>query len=433
MGSTPGFYSELHELILSDYLRVEKSDIFYALMQEMEEMKALASPNIFMMIRPRGFGLSLCTEALYTVLERTRDFTQILRNDEERARAQKLPHHHVLMLNLKKVASKNAAEFSQELLTMLQQLYWEHHLHGAITNYTTPKSYFADLINELSERHQEKVVILIDNYDIPLIMASAMEPNERDQATATYLEMLNVLKHAKDKVQYAFLSGHIKFKLASDLSEGLPLVRDLSSSAKYDTLFGFTHDELINVFGAELEKVAQKHDLPKHLGVPLIEALYGGFSFSDRLIRMVCPVCVNHVITNNCKLLPYSAGGDYAFLKKALTRADDGFLWLFGKDGQDPLYASSIGLSPEGKELGSLLIQLGFASRQSVTEHDLDGFSTWRYKFVCPNEDMRRSLEIVRGNKDKDYALEEMECPQDLMQANDDERFGSAVNVDDGE
>ena len=88
MSNTSGFYSDLHELIISDYLRVEKSHIFYELMNEMEQVPSLASPNIFMMIRPRGFGLSLCSEALYSVLERTRDFTSALRDDEAREKSE---------------------------------------------------------------------------------------------------------------------------------------------------------------------------------------------------------------------------------------------------------------------------------------------------------------------------------------------------------
>lgn len=425
MSNTSGFYSDLHELIISDYLRVEKSHIFYELMDEMENIPALASPNIFMMIRPRGFGLSLCSEALYSVLERTRDFTSSLRSEEVQEKADKLPRHHVLMLNLKKVVSRNTAEFREQLLHMLQQLYWEHHLHGAITNYTTPKRYFADLIEELSERHHEKIVVLIDNYDIPLIMASAMSEECRNECTAIYLEMLNVLKHSKERVQYAFLTGHIKFRLASMLSEGLPLIRDISSSDKYDTLFGFTHDELQSVFGKELEKVAIKHHLPKEAGITLIEKCYGNFSFSDRLIRVTCPVCVNHVISNDYHLYPYSSGGDYTFLRKALSQNDDTLSWLFDKDGQDPLFARAIDFIPSGKDLGSLLIQLGFATREKVTEHTLDFFSTWRYRFTCPNEDMRRTLEIVRGSQDQAYAMQEIDITQEMQSDPNDDLYGS--------
>ena len=408
MNANPSFYSDLHELIISDYLKVEKSSVFFELMREMENTKPLASANIFLMIRPRGFGLSLCTEALNCVLERTRDFTQGLRTDEEKERAENLPRHHVILINLKKVASRTPLEFKEQLLAMLQQLYWEHHLNSAISNYTTPKSYFAELITELSERHREKIVVLIDNYDSPFIMASAMEERYRPEALATYLEMLNVLKHARDRVQYAFLSGHIKFRLASELSEGLPLVSDLSSSDKYDTLFGFTKEEVNQVFSEQLEKTAKAHDLNRDECLERICSLYGGFSFSDRLIKVVCPVCVNHVMANGFKFLPYSSGGDYAFLRKSLENNNDAFDWLYDKDGQDPLYGDSIGLSPLGKELGTLLIQLGFATRDRVIRHDLEGFSTWRYRFTCPNEDMRRTLAILRAQKDPSYALKEI-------------------------
>lgn len=407
LSSASDLYTSIHELIISDYLKAQKSSIFFELLSEMEERQELAYPNIFMMVRPRGFGLSLCTEAINSVLERTQEFTATLNSSQNKGLST-LPRHHVLFFNLKKVVSHTPHEFKEQLLKIIQQLYWEHHLNGAITSYTTPRSYFAELIARLSERHHEKIVILIDNYDIPLIMASMMPPNFREESVALYLEMLNVLRHSGAYLKYAFLSGHIKFRLASELSEGLPLVQDLSSSEKYDTLFGFTEDETTLLFKDRLSKLTDAHDASSENLLEIIKKIYGGFCFSDRLIPMICPMCINHVLSNHLKLLPYSATGDYAFLRQALKRSNNDLEWLYEKDGQDPLFGNAISLTPDGKELGSLLIQLGFATRDRVSEHDSEGFSTWRYRFVCTNEDMRRTLEILQGKKAEDYALEEI-------------------------
>lgn len=409
MNGTSDLSSNIHELIITDYLRAEKSALFYELLKEMDERQSMSSPNVFMMVRPRGFGLSLCARAMNSVLERTRDFTAAARSEEELSRVDALPRHHVLLFNLRKVASKTPREFRDQLLKILQQLYWEHHLNGAIGSYTTPKGYFADLIAQLSERHGEKVVVLVDNYDIPLIMASMMDRKSRDEAVAMYFEMLNVLRHEGAHLQYAFLSGHIKFKLASERSEGLPLVADLSFNEKYDALFGFTRDETEELFRGPLETLAQQRGVEVESILDALERIYGGFAFSDRLVRVICPMCVNHALANGLKFLPYTAGGDYAFLKRALERGGNDFNWLFDKDGQDPLHGYGISLEPEGKDLGSLLIQLGFATPDRVTEHEAEGFSTWRYRYVCPNEDMRRTLEILRGKKASEYALEEIE------------------------
>ena len=85
------------------------------------------------------------------------------------------------------------------------------------------------------------------------------------------------------------------------------------------------------------------------------------------------------------------------------------------------MFASAIDFIPAGKDLGTLLLQLGFATRERVTEHKQDFFSTWRYRYICPNEDMRRSLEIVRGNQDPSYALQEMDITEEFKAELEDE------------
>ena len=410
LGSDSGLYANLHELIVSDYLRVEKSQNFFDLLSRMEGTATLKSPNVFMMIRPRGFGLSLSSEALCSVLERTREFAEGTRyySGGMKKTLSSLPHHHVISLDFKKTASRTPQEFSDHLLDMIQELFWEHHLQGQRTSFTTPKAYFSDLITQLSERHKDKIVVLIDNYDIPFILSSMMEPRFRQQAVSIYLEMLNVIKQQNTYVQWAMLSGHIKFSLASELSEGLPLVHDLSSAPEYDTLFGFTRDEVMGIFGEEIQNHCNTSGITTEAFLNILESCYGGFVFSDRMMKVLCPACINHVISNGFRLLPYSAGGDYAFLRQTLQECGSDLGWLYEKDGQDPLFGNSLPLRPSGKQLGSLLIQLGFATRDRVTEHDLGGFSTWRYRFCCPNKDMEATLDYITGKAGQQDLLKEL-------------------------
>ncbi len=410
MSSDSSLYANLHELIVSDYLRVEKSQNFFDLLSRMEGEISMKSPNVFMMVRPRGFGLSLSSEALCSLLERSGDFADSSRYNSGpmKEALEAMPRHHVISIDFKKTASRTPQEFSDHLLGMLQELYWEHHLPGQRSSFTTPKAYFADLIAQLSERHHDKVVVLIDNYDIPFILASQMESRYRQEAVSIYLEMLNVIKHYSQCVKWALLSGHIKFSLASELSEGLPLVHDLSSSPEYDTLFGFTRDEVMGVFGDEIKAHCGASGITTDAFLNLLERCYGGFVFSDRMQKVFCPACVNHVVSNGFRMLPYSASGDYAFLRQTLSECGTDLQWLYDKDGQDPLFGDSLPLRPKGKQLGSLLIQLGFATRDRVTEHDLGGFSTWRYRFCCPNLDMEATLKAVAGEKGGQDLLREL-------------------------
>lgn len=404
MINSPNLYANLHEFLLTDYLHVRKSNSLMTLIGYMENAPSFGSPNVFLMIRPRGFGLSLGIEAIYSVITRDKRY-QEREHDEELIAKLKLPHCQVLTLNLKKFTAQTPAEFAASLIALLQEAYWENHVSGPLTSYTTPKTYFANLIEAVAGRAGHKVALLIDNYDIPFMIASAMDENIRTEAISTYLEMLNVIKHSEDSLRWALLSGHAKFSLASELSEGLPLVHDLSREPAYETLFGFTREEVEQVFGTEIRKVAPHQGTSYTDYLYSLEHSYGGFTFSDNMVKVMCPACINHALTNDGMLYTYSANGNYRFLARALSARNTRLDWLFDRDGQDPLFGSSITLQPKGAQLGSLLLQQGFATVDKFTEHLNQGISTWRYRYTCPNEDMRQTLMVVRGQIPVEQAL----------------------------
>lgn len=403
-------YSNLHEVLLADYLFIDNSNKLIELVRRLEETPAQSNANVFLLNRPRGFGLSLAVQAIGEIL--TQDDSDKKKQQEEKAQT-KIRKRHVLTLNLKKVKAKTTRDFSQALITRLQELYWEHHIEARISPYDTPKTIFSNLLSELYKRHQEPLVVLIDNYDIPFIITSDMEAQYRLESVCVYLEMLNVLKHSRNAVKWCLLTGHIKFSLASELSEGLPFVNDLSNDPLCETLFGFTREEVLSTFSAKITKFAESMGITNDEYLDLLEKCYGGFSFSDNLRKVMCPACISHAFNNNGILCTYSAGGDYAFLKKVLKERENDLEWLYERDGQDPLFSNSIDTSPRSKDLGTLLIQLGFATRDKVTIYDHQGYATWRYRFVMPNEDMRRTLDIILGLKSPDTAVEPIQFPKE--------------------
>ncbi len=403
MLSNSSLYSGIHELLLSDYLVINKSNKLFDLIVRMEKAPRVTGPNVFLLNRPRGFGLSLAVEAIYNVLERTPEVT---RDPESRAFIDSLPQHHTLILNLKTAFADTADEFKTLLMGNIQELYWEHHIKSQLNPYDSPKTYFAALVRALSDRHKNGIVILIDNYDVPFITASQMKPEFRQKAVSLYLDMLNVIKHSGERISFCLLTGHRKFPLASELSEGVPLVADLSSDPAYETLFGFTKEDVENVFREQISALAPRQGVTAADYLNALERCYGGFCFSDTLTRVMCPASIQHALSNDGLLYPYSAAGDYSFLSRALRDRDISLEWLFDKDGQDPLFGCNISLTPQGKEIGSLLLQLGFATRDRVNIYDYPGYATWRYRYTVPNEDMAITLKILSGKAPASLALE---------------------------
>ena len=518
MNSNSQVYSTLSDLVLSDQVYKDKADMLFKLISVMEDHDGLGSPGIFMMIRPRGFGLSLISQSIQNLIKMdnendnelginttpkiistyqskqnnlfnqnvaeessTADTTlkEASSNKAEETKTEEVPEippensddkakeetsilddiknyiedlvsekkeqkaddfsdqssideinknassqdllvadeidaiktfynvkkRPVLSLDFKHLKAKNPKEFSEGLLDILQEQFWINHIESHIDPYQTPKAYFDKLLHELNKKYPSiKISILIDNYDVPFMVASEFEHEQCEESVCDYLDMLNVIKYSNRTVKWCLLSGHINFSLASETSEGLPLVYDLSSEPMFAALFGFTREDVKEVYEKEIEKFSENMRISSDEYLDMLEQCYGGFLFADNdelynpnCPKMLCPACIAHCMTNNGKLLPYSASGKYDFLKNALINNPRNLSWLYGKDGQDPLFSDSIETDVKGKQLGSLLIQLGFATRTKVIINHSDSYVTWRYRFEFPNLDMKKTFDFISG------------------------------------
>ena len=465
--SVSSIYSSLSDLVLSERIFKDKAELLFKLVELMEVHENMVGPGIFMMIRPRGFGLSLITQSIIKLVKAcdekdefmlnsntkiiddyllhhnnplfvednyhsykntTRNKTDLeierlkreykLRDElkknsteEQEIEAIKslynLPQRPVLVIDFKHLVAYNAKSFRDSLMEILQEQFWINHLESHQSPFMKPKVYFDRLLHLLYEKYHHEIAIIIDNYDEPFISASQFDKNEQDEAVLDYLDLLNVIKYHKASIKWVLLTGHINFALASETSEGLPLVHDLSSNPMFAGLFGITKTDLIELYGKELNKFAENQHLSLDSYITRLEKCYGGFLFADdesdlrnqTLPKMFNPASIAHCISNNGRLLPYATSGRYKFLKKALLSNPKDLDWLFGKDGQDPLFSDSIELQVRGKKLGTLLLQLGFATRTKMTVNQTSTYITWRYRFDYPNLDMKKTLEYILADE----------------------------------
>lgn len=386
--------SKLHEFVLSNHLYVDKSEQLISFISYLQTEPRLYAPNIFMVIRPRGFGLTLGVEAIEALLMQD----NLIADDiSEHAQRQEIVLQPVVRLSLRKATIDSAQAFREHLIELMQMQLWEHHINRHQVSYQNPKTYFAELLKAVAEKHKQPVAVIIDNYDVPFLCFSRLSPKERDEAVALYLDTLNAVKQAGSNASFCLLTGHIKFELSSLYSEGLPAVKDISCHSSCEALFGFTKAEVKKYFSKVLRRCAPRCGLTEKELLDALDACYGGYCFSDNCIRLICPASLNAALDNEGVLLPYQARGDYAFLRQLLTEEAPNLEWLFDKDGQDALYLECIDLPPQRRHFGALLLQLGFATISKVTKSEGDDYINWRYRYSAPNEEMRRLLRILRG------------------------------------
>ncbi|HLA34045.1 MAG TPA: AAA family ATPase, partial [Rhodocyclaceae bacterium] len=220
----------------ADYYYVDKTGIAVDLVD---------SGSHYFLSRPRRFGKSLFLDTLKELFEGNRT---LFRGLEAESRWDWSVKYPVLRLSFGGGVLGSVADLQQSLNEQLATL--EEH-YALPSEYPDARSRFKRLILRLAERSGQRVVVLVDEYDKPIldrIEAPAIAREIREVLKDVY----SVIKDADAHVKFAFLTGVSKFSKVS-LFSGLNNLEDLSLDARYGDICGYTEHDVDKVFAAELE------------------------------------------------------------------------------------------------------------------------------------------------------------------------------------
>jgi len=160
----------------------------------------------------------------------------------------------------------------------------------------TKRSYqkFEELINELSSI--EKVVILIDEYDKPLL-DNVHNKEERVEIKDTLKGFYSVIKANDEFLRFVFIVGVSKFSKVSVFSE-LNNLDDLTMNSKYGTALGFTQNEVDEYFGKAIKKIAKKKGKAYEDLRNVLKETYNGYKFTKRSEAVYNPVSITKFVQN---------------------------------------------------------------------------------------------------------------------------------------
>lgn len=161
-----------------------------------------------------------------------------------------------------------------EELVETQQIIVEEHArnYGVTLHYHHVKNRFMELIKSLHQKYGEKVVVLIDEYDKPIL-----DNIERPEVAAEIRESLknfySVIKDADPYLKFCFITGVSKFSKVSIFS-GLNNLKDITLDPAYATICGYTQEELETVFadrlgGLDLDEIRLWYNGYNFLGEPV--------------------------------------------------------------------------------------------------------------------------------------------------------------------
>ena len=149
-----------------------------------------------------------------------------------------------------------------------------------------PERFKKDLINA-TEKNGQPVVVLVDEYDNPLLKNIGENEEQEKENRALYKGFFAVLKDCDAYLRFAFFTGVTKFSKVSIFSD-LNQLKDITLDWNYDSICGITQKELEENFVPEIESMAERHRFSKEKCLEELKRMYDGYHFC-----MNCPDIYN--------------------------------------------------------------------------------------------------------------------------------------------
>lgn len=246
----------------------------------------------FFLSRPRRFGKSLLVDTLRCYFEGRKELFEGLAIYDLEKEWKKYP---VIRLDL-----SNGKYYDEKLVhgTISYILEQQERIFG-ITDPQEPKNYenrLSRLIETAYKNTGEKVVVLIDEYDAPML-DSITNPTLQDNIRNRIRNLFSPLKAQAQYLRFVFLTGISKFSQLSVFSE-LNNLQQMTFDPAYEAICGITEKELLTVMKPDIEQLRDK--LNKSYirwgiqysyddVVAQLKHWYDGYHFSDQFTDIYCP------------------------------------------------------------------------------------------------------------------------------------------------
>ncbi len=264
------------------FAKIRENDAFYYVDKTRLALQLIAQGSQFFLSRPRRFGKSLFLDTLKELFEGNRALFKGLYADRHWDWSLKYP---VLRLSFGGGVVRDAQDLCSRLDSHLQR--YEDQAGITATDQSHSER-FRSLILHLAQATGQRVVVLIDEYDKPIL--DRIEDREKAFEIREVLkDLYSVIKDSDAHIRFAFLTGVSKFSKVS-LFSGLNNLEDISIVPAYSAICGYTDADVDSVFAPELpgldrEEIRRWYNGYNWQG----EAVYNPFDllllFRNRLFR----------------------------------------------------------------------------------------------------------------------------------------------------
>ncbi|WP_294536185.1 AAA family ATPase, partial [uncultured Bacteroides sp.] len=304
------------QIIEQGFVYVDKTDMVYSLATE---------GKVYFLSRPRRFGKSLLLSTLRAYFEGRKELFRGLKIEA----LEKDWHPHTVF----------HFDFNGINFTLVGAL--EACIEGYLTEWEEEYdikpgvdfnlgSRFEKILKAAYERSGRGAVVLVDEYDKPLLDVLEQDPNLMNQNRETLKAFYSVFKRADAYLRFVFLTGVTKFSQVSVFS-GFNQPLDISMTYRFEGLCGITEEELHHQFAEPIRQMATLENCTDAEIKQRLKQQYDGYHFSERMTDIYNPFSILNAFYNNVIRDYWFASGTPTYLIRLMNHFHEGIDQLTGK------------------------------------------------------------------------------------------------------
>ena len=265
---------KLYPIGIQTFERIRKEDKLYIDKTEYIYRMAHTSGTYFFLGRPRRFGKSLLVTTMQSYFEGKKELFKGLAIENLEKEWTEYPVLHFDMSGGKHMDKEQLEEY---LDYRLQE---EEKKWGITKPVKGANNRLIDLINTAYEKSGKQVVVLIDEYDAPMLDV-VHEKEQLDMLRNMMRNFYSPLKYSEAKLRFVFLTGITKFSQVSIFSE-LNNIINISMNDEYAGICGITKEELLTQMSEDIDELAKSQELTREETIAELKENYDGYHFSAK-------------------------------------------------------------------------------------------------------------------------------------------------------
>ena len=355
------------KVIKQNLLYVDKTQLIHELIN---------SGDYFFLSRPRRFGKSLLVSILKEIFEGNKElFKGLYIYDKHDWTPYPVIHIDFSFITY----SEGKENFHKSIQRFVRKIGKEHNVN---LEGEDVKELFKDLIQKLSLKN--KVVILIDEYDKPIIdhITDLVKASENREVLR---EFYSVLKGSDQYIKFALITGISKFAKVSVFS-GLNNLEDITLDKRFNSLCGITQEELENYFVERIKILSKEEKKTKDKLLTKIMHWYNGYSW-DGKTTLYNPFSLINLFTKNEFRNYWFETATPTFLINLIKTKKYNITEIEKIEAGPEIFES---FDIDNINLKPLLFQTGYLTIKNVIKDEITDL--YRYTLSYPNFEVKESL-----------------------------------------